>query len=707
MSNYTYIDCRISGSDLICDRRKIVSGNAVKIRAVFDEGWSDLNRYFAYRSVIGDSTETGESYYKDEPIDVSGIFNGDGFLEFGFIGRDDGGNVIKSTNVCTIIVEKGAYIVNPGVRADALSIIGRFNAVERSVLDANNTADEAKTKANDAKASADSAVTVSGEAKTIAGEAKTKASDAKTSAENAVNVSNDAKGIADDAKASADSAVTISGKAKTIAGEAKNIAGEAKNIASDAKTSARNAVTISGEAKTIAGEAKTKAEAAAGNANTAVSKANDANATANEVKSRADRGEFDGKSISHAWYGSVLEVTSASGTSSMNLKGEPGERGLTGPRGERGEQGLKGEPFRYEDFTEEQLEALTGPIGPEGPRGYRGEKGEPFRYGDFTEEQLEGLRGPRGYTGQKGDTGERGLPGERGEQGIQGEQGERGPKGDKGDKGEDGKAFTYEDLTEENKMDLLGNVSNAFKGNVSGEIIQVSDISPIVHGIKVKCSPGVKVTRCGDNLLPYPYFHTTRTSNGVTWTDNGDGSLTMNGTAEKNNASGFYLVMNTFPLKDGVTYYVSDFSSKGMLIRIMYQDESGTTKYATKTLTWSKAYTFDRIYIDVPYAGTSFADEVVYPYLSVREDAEYEPYNGKIFTADGDGNAIIPSVYPTTTLFTDADGAVIEAEYNKDLNKVFGDIDEALDAILAIQEQYLPKEAVIEDAPEAEGGDEV
>ena len=148
MSNYTYIDCRISGSDLICDRRKIVSGNAVKIRAVFDEGWSGLNRYFAYRSVIGDSTETGESFYKVEPIDISGIFNGDGFLEFGFIGRDNDGNVIKSTNICTIIVEKGAYIVNPGVRADALSIIGRFDAVERSVLDANNTADKAKTKAN-------------------------------------------------------------------------------------------------------------------------------------------------------------------------------------------------------------------------------------------------------------------------------------------------------------------------------------------------------------------------------------------------------------------------------------------------------------------------------------------------------------------------------------------------------------------------------
>ena len=47
-------------------------------------------------------------------------------------------------------------------------------------------------------------------------------------------------------------------------------------------------------------------------------------------------------------------------------------------------QGEKGEPFRYEDFTPEQLEAL------------KGEKGESFKYEDFTPEQLEALRGKDG-----------------------------------------------------------------------------------------------------------------------------------------------------------------------------------------------------------------------------------------------------------------------------------------------------------------------
>lgn len=44
----------------------------------------------------------------------------------------------------------------------------------------------------------------------------------------------------------------------------------------------------------------------------------------------------------------------------------PGAQGLPG---ERGMQGTKGDPFRYEDFTAEQLEALKGPKGDKGEDG--------------------------------------------------------------------------------------------------------------------------------------------------------------------------------------------------------------------------------------------------------------------------------------------------------------------------------------------------
>lgn len=80
-------------------------------------------------------------------------------------------------------------------------------------------------------------------------------------------------------------------------------------------------------------------------------------------------------------------------------KGEPGTPGQRGADGERGPQGVpgppgpKGEPFKYSDFTQEQLNALKGP---------KGDKGEPFRYSDFTAEQLLALKGPKGDPGTGG-----------------------------------------------------------------------------------------------------------------------------------------------------------------------------------------------------------------------------------------------------------------------------------------------------------------
>lgn len=59
----------------------------------------------------------------------------------------------------------------------------------------------------------------------------------------------------------------------------------------------------------------------------------------------------------------------------------------------QGPPGPKGEPFKYSDFTQEQLNALKGP---------KGDKGEPFKYSDFTAEQLLALRGPKGDTGSGG-----------------------------------------------------------------------------------------------------------------------------------------------------------------------------------------------------------------------------------------------------------------------------------------------------------------
>ncbi len=71
----------------------------------------------------------------------------------------------------------------------------------------------------------------------------------------------------------------------------------------------------------------------------------------------------DGVSCTHSWNGSVLTVTSASGTSSAVLRGPQGIQGIqgeTGPKGETGAQGIQGE---------------TGATGPQGPKGDAGNDG--------------------------------------------------------------------------------------------------------------------------------------------------------------------------------------------------------------------------------------------------------------------------------------------------------------------------------------------
>lgn len=95
----------------------------------------------------------------------------------------------------------------------------------------------------------------------------------------------------------------------------------------------------------------------------------------------------------------------------------------------RGPRGEKGEPFKYEDFTPEQLESLRGPsgkdgaIGPAGPVGPRGEVGPTGPIG---------LTGPEGPMGPAGPRGETGLTGPQGPVGLKGDAGPAGPSGKSG-----------------------------------------------------------------------------------------------------------------------------------------------------------------------------------------------------------------------------------------------------------------------------------
>lgn len=167
----------------------------------------------------------------------------------------------------------------------------------------------------------------------------------------------------------------------------------------------------------------------------------------------------------------------------------------------------------------------------------------------------------------------------------------------------------------------------------------------------------VKVKRCGKNLIPYPYSETTKTQNKVTFTDNGDGSITIKGTATADT----YFWLCTIDFGDKPINAISvDSATNGIYT-------------ASKRLYYNQNSKGSSINI---ISGTT-VEETIYPQIELGTIAtDYEPYitpTEYTPTADGIVNGVT-SLYPNTTLMTDTDGVMIDCEYYKDIDKTFNEL---------------------------------
>ena len=194
----------------------------------------------------------------------------------------------------------------------------------------------------------------------------------------------------------------------------------------------------------------------------------------------------------------------------------------------------------------------------------------------------------------------------------------------------------------------------------------------------------VKVSRCGKNILEYPYVETTLTRNGITFTDNGDGTITANGTATAD---------TNFRLQDTVVYPDNYNPFKYLIGKVVGINGSpnGSSKdtYAIQSIqTGSYGNTAFPIFNSKYYrfaifikSGITVSNLAFKPmiYLSGVTNYDYEPYVETEYTPTADGTVNgVTSLYPNTTLMTDTDGVIIDCEYNKDINKAFAELQQAI-----------------------------
>lgn len=152
---------------------------------------------------------------------------------------------------------------------------------------------------------------------------------------------------------------------------------------------------------------------------------------------------------------------------------------------------------------------------------------------------------------------------------------------------------------------------------------------------------------CGKNLLPYPFGNTTKTVNGITFTDNGDGTVTANGTATA--AAVFvckYYNAKTPIVPDKKIYFLSGCPEGGRtsasvwnyrINAMTYKEDSyvgGYSDFGDGKTVDLRNVDFDTLQVQILINNGASVDNLVFkPQLELGEAAtDFEPYTAPKIT---------------------------------------------------------------------------
>lgn len=157
-------------------------------------------------------------------------------------------------------------------------------------------------------------------------------------------------------------------------------------------------------------------------------------------------------------------------------------------------------------------------------------------------------------------------------------------------------------------------VASAITNTSSGTAIALTDISPLEHILRVKAR--------SKNSIPYPYVDTTKTSEGITYTDNGDGTVTANGTST---GIADFILAYDFPVKKGMIISGAPEGSNDVTFEIqVYKDVKNVVQsYGARSIATTDFVGTARIRIRSGYTANNL---VFKPQLEVGSATEYTPF---------------------------------------------------------------------------------
>ena len=234
------------------------------------------------------------------------------------------------------------------------------------------------------------------------------------------------------------------------------------------------------------------------------------------------------------------------------------------------------------------------------------------------------------------------------------------------------------------------NITNALKNTKSGILVSAGDVSPLEHELQIRLTgnsisdfSNVTVSRYGKNLIPYPFANSSKVLNGITWTDNGDGTVTANGTATEQ--SYFSLLSTKMKWLKGVSYTLSGCpkgGSGGTYCIYMANNDYSFYKFDSGNgLTFTPNEDIESSIVISIGKDTTVNNMVFKPQLEVGAIAtDYELYQiPMVVNSRADGSVVgLKSLYPSFTLIPNDENVAIECTYNRDINKAFAELQQAI-----------------------------